>query len=41
MHIRPHESKEELSDAPQGIARVYSPRSGIYNGLHTGTHSHH
>jgi len=29
MHIRPHESKEELSDAPQGIARVYSPRSGI------------
>jgi hypothetical protein len=29
LHIRPHESKEELSDAPQGIARVYSPRSGL------------
>jgi hypothetical protein len=29
VHIRPHESKEELLDAPQGIARVYSPRSGL------------
>jgi hypothetical protein len=29
VHIRPHASKEELLDAPQGIARVYSPRSGI------------
>lgn len=29
LHIRPHESKEEMLDAPQGIARVYSPRSGV------------
>jgi hypothetical protein len=29
LHIRPHESKEELLDRPQGIARVVDPRTGI------------
>ena len=28
LHIRPHESKEELLDRPQGIARVVDPRTG-------------